>query len=250
MSTRFWSVYGWTLNTLAHYICTMERHVQITQDGSHTIVIPDMHVTYHSMRGALTESMHVYICAGLNPLLGRFPVLRIFEMGFGTGLNALLTLHQTAESQQAAHYETVELYPLSAVEAQSLNYNILLKDSAGSASLADLHDAPWDMEVPVSPLFTLRKVPAALSAYLSSTPAAPFHLIYFDAFDPAAQPELWTQPVFEALYARLCPGGVLVTYCSKGAVRRAMQAAGFLVEKLPGPPGKREMVRARKGGSR
>jgi tRNA U34 5-methylaminomethyl-2-thiouridine-forming methyltransferase MnmC len=225
----------------------MERHVQITQDGSHTVVIPDMHVTYHSMRGALTESMHVFINAGLGPLLGQFPVLRIFEMGFGTGLNALLTLQRTAETQQLVHYETVELYPLSVVEVQSLNYNILLKDTPGSASLADLHDAPWGWEAAVSPLFTLRKIQTSLPAYLSSTPAAPFHLIYFDAFDPAAQPELWTQPVFEALYARLCPGGVLVTYCSKGAVRRAMQSAGFLVEKLPGPPGKKEIVRASRG---
>jgi len=224
----------------------MERHLQITQDGSHTIAIPGLQVTYHSTYGAIQESVHVYIRPGLHSLLGAHPVLRIFEMGLGTGLNALLTLQEAATQGQHIYYETIEPYPLSITEVQSLNYNVLLNSSPGSGLLGDLHAAPWESDVQVDPLFTLHKKQCPLFQYLESPLQEPFHLIYFDAFDPAAQPELWVQQVFEQLFARLHTGGVLLTYCSKGSVRRAMQAAGFMVEKLPGPPGKREIVRARK----
>jgi tRNA U34 5-methylaminomethyl-2-thiouridine-forming methyltransferase MnmC len=229
------------------YICIMERYLQVTQDGSHTIAIPGMQVTYHSTHGAVQESLHVYIRSGLHPVMKIYPMLRIFEMGFGTGLNALLTLQHAEAQHQQVYYETVELYPLSAAEVQWLNYNdILLKDSRGSARLEDLHAAPWEQDVQINPLFSLHKKQCSLFHYLQEPPQEPFNLIYFDAFDPRAQPELWAQSVFEQLFHRLHPDGVLVTYCSKGSVRRAMQAAGFLVEKLPGPPGKREMVRARR----
>jgi tRNA U34 5-methylaminomethyl-2-thiouridine-forming methyltransferase MnmC len=224
----------------------MERHIQITADGSHTLAIPGLQLTYHSMYGAIQESMHVFIQSGLHLLLTTQPLLRIFEMGLGTGLNALLTLHQAGMLHQRVYYETVELYPLSTAEVQSLNYNILLNSSQEYCLLEDLHAAPWEADAQVTPLFTLHKKQQSLFQYLGSPLQEPFHLIYFDAFDPAAQPELWTQQVFEQLYARLYEGGVLVTYSSKGVVRRAMQAAGFLVEKLPGPPGKKEIVRAKK----
>lgn len=226
----------------------MERHIQITQDGSHTLAIPGLQVTYHSTYGAIQESMHVFIQSGLHLLMGTQTVLRIFEMGLGTGLNALLTLQQAGMHHQQVYYETVELYPLSTAEVQLLNYNILLNSRPGSCLLEDLHAAPWDDDVQVAPLFTLHKKQQSLFQYLESPLQQPFHLIYFDAFDPAAQPDLWTQTVFEQLFARLHEGGVLITYCSKGIVRKAMQAAGFLVEKLPGPPRKREIVRARKKG--
>jgi tRNA U34 5-methylaminomethyl-2-thiouridine-forming methyltransferase MnmC len=224
----------------------MERHIQITADGSHTLAIPALQLTYHSMYGALQESMHVFIQSGLHPLLGTQMVLRIFEMGLGTGLNALLTLQQAGMQYQQVYYETVELYPLSTAEVRMLNYNILLNSHQEYRLLEDLHAAPWDADARIAPLFTLRKKQQSLLQYLESPLQEPFHLIYFDAFDPAAQPELWTQQVFEQLYARLYEGGNLITYCSKGAVRRAMQAAGFVVEKLSGPAGKREIVRARK----
>jgi len=224
----------------------MERHIQITADGSHTLAIPGLQLTYHSMYGALQESMHVFIQSGLHLLLGTQPVLRIFEMGLGTGLNALLTLQQAGMHLQQVYYETVELYPLSIAEVHSLNYNILLNSNQEYCLLDDLHTAPWDTDAQVTPLFTLYKKQQSLFQYLENPQQEPFHLIYFDAFDPAAQPALWTQQVFEQLYARLYEGGVLLTYCSKGAVRRAMQAAGFEVEKLSGPPGKREIVRASK----
>lgn len=224
----------------------MERHLQVTQDGSHTIGIPGMQVTYHSTHGAVQESMHVFIRSGLHPLLGLYPELRIFEMGFGTGLNALLTLQQAATQRQLVYYETVELYPLSAAEVQSLNYNVLLNEGQAPVRLETLHAAPWDQHVQIDPFFALYKKQLSLSQYLEGPLQQPFHLVYFDAFDPGAQPELWAQPVFEQLYNRMYNGGVLVTYSSKGIVRRAMEAAGFKVEKLPGPLGKREIVRAGK----
>lgn len=224
----------------------MERHIQITADGSHTVAIPGLQLTYHSMHGAIQESMHVYIRSGLQPLLGTYPVLRIFEMGLGTGLNALLTQQEAAMQRQQVYYETIELYPLSTAEVQLLNYNILLNSRPRPCLLEDLHTAPWDDDVQISPLFTLHKKQQSLLQYLESPLQEPFHLIYFDAFDLAAQPELWTQRVFEQLFARMYEGGILLTYCSKSAVRRAMQAAGFMVEKLPGPAGKREIVRGRR----
>jgi tRNA U34 5-methylaminomethyl-2-thiouridine-forming methyltransferase MnmC len=243
MSTRFWSVYGYALDALAHYLCAMERLLQITQDGSHTIAVPGLRLTYHSMRGAVQESMHIFIRAGLQPLLGQFPQLRIFEMGMGTGLNAWLTLQQAVTQQQPVYYETVEPYPLSAAEIHGLNYGALLNNQS-SCSFASLHEAPWEQDTAIHPLFTLHKMQRPLATYLGYPLRVPFHLVYFDAFDPVVQPELWAQPVFEQLYARMYTGAALLTYCSKGIVRRAMKAAGFAVEKLPGPPGKREIVRA------
>lgn len=206
----------------------MKRELQITADGSHTIAIPDMQVTYHSTHGAIQESMHVFIQAGL--LYSPQPEIRIFEMGFGTGLNALLTCQHATKP---VYYYTVEQFPLTPAEAAGLNYDDVL--------LAQLHRAPWQEDVPLTAHFTLHKSHASL---LDVQPGKTFHVIYYDAFAPGAQPELWTQRVFEKLYHLLEPGGILVTYCSKGDVRRAILAAGFMVEKLSGPPGKREMLRA------
>ncbi|WP_343669370.1 tRNA (5-methylaminomethyl-2-thiouridine)(34)-methyltransferase MnmD [Chitinophaga sp.] len=202
----------------------MKRELQVTADGSHTIAIPDMNVTYHSTHGAIQESMHVFIHAGLQAV--QAPAIRIFEMGFGTGLNALLTLQYATTP---VYYYAVEQFPLTATEVEGLNY--------GNA----MHHYPWNEDVKISDQFTLHKAHTSL---MTVTPAQTFHLIYYDAFAPAAQPELWTKAVFEKLFSFLEPGGILVTYCSKGDVRRAMLAAGFAVEKLAGPPGKREMLRA------
>lgn len=206
----------------------MKRTLQITADGSHTISIPDMQVTYHSMHGAVQESMHVFIEAGLRTLT--HDNIRIFEMGFGTGLNALLTCQH---ADKAIYYYSVEQFPLTPAETAGLNYDATI--------LQLLHSAPWNEDVAITPHFTLHKSHHSL---LEVATAQTFHMIYYDAFAPRAQPELWTQTVFERLYRWLEPGGILVTYCSKGDVRRAMMAAGFTVEKLAGPPGKREMLRA------
>jgi tRNA U34 5-methylaminomethyl-2-thiouridine-forming methyltransferase MnmC len=217
----------------------MKRIVQDTADGSPTIAIPDMQVTYHSRYGAVQESRHVFIQAGLEPLLKEYELLRIFEMGYGTGLNALLTLEQAILQEQAVYYQAVEKYPLNGDELKELEYKQILQPENFTA----LHQCNWDEPVALHPLFTLYKSHISLQEFKANTP---FHLIYYDAFAPAAQPELWTLQIFGQLYAMLANGGILVTYCSKGDVRRNMLAAGFEVEKLVGPPGKREMLRATK----
>jgi tRNA U34 5-methylaminomethyl-2-thiouridine-forming methyltransferase MnmC len=162
-------------------------------------------------------------------------------MGFGTGLNALLTLMEAEKNNRLIHFTTLELFPLLQEQVAMLNYCSQLQIEDLQPTFELLHTCPWEEKVAVSRHFSLYKKQQSL---LDITAADQFHLIYFDAFAPAAQPELWTTTAFEKLYQSLLPGGVLVTYCSKGDVRRAMQAAGFMVEKIPGPPGKREMVRA------
>lgn len=212
----------------------------MTSDGSHTVALPGLGITYHSHHGAVQESVHVFIRAGLHRALEAFPEgpLFIFEMGFGTGLNAWLSLQQAEEKGRSIHYTAVERYPLSEAEAVALNYASTGKEKD---QFAQLHHAAWQIDVPVGTRFTLHKIKADLSTY---QPVNRFHLVYYDAFAPSAQPELWTKELFEKLFEALHPGGLLTTYCSKGDVRRALQAAGFIVEKLQGPPGKREMVRA------
>ena len=218
----------------------MQREIIVTADGSHTVQLKDRNITYHSHHGAVQESKHVFIEAGFLHREKQLPgTLRLFEMGFGTGLNALLTLTEAKKLNKPIVYSAIENYPLTASETGSLNYNEAIP---GSKEVFErLHQAEWDKKIAITPFFTLNKINADLLAY---TFEEPVDLIYYDAFAPTAQPELWTLEVFQKLYALLAPGGVLVTYCSKGDVRRAMMAAGFLVEKLPGPKGKREMVRA------
>ncbi|HEV7332087.1 MAG TPA: tRNA (5-methylaminomethyl-2-thiouridine)(34)-methyltransferase MnmD [Flavisolibacter sp.] len=218
------------------------REVVMTKDGSHTIAIPEKGVTYHSVHGAVQESMHVFIEAGLGALLTSVNKqdLSVFEMGFGTGLNAFLTVLVAQEQHVSIFYTSVEAFPLSAKEASFLNY----ADVLGAGDLFQrLHQCGWNEEVTLNEFFTIEKVQTELTAF---SPSRQYDLVYYDAFAPSAQPELWTKAVFEKLYEMMHGNGVLVTYCSKGDVRRALLAAGFAVEKIPGPPGKREMLRARK----
>ncbi len=221
----------------------MERSLIITKDGSHTIAIPEMNVTYHSHHGAIQESMHVYIDAGLKYVSGNLQVseICIFEMGFGTGLNALLTLIEAEREQLTIHYTTVELFPLQEDEITLLNYCELLHREDLKPVFQQLHQCEWEKDIIITPFFTIHKVKNSLQNFKTLKLQ---NLVYYDAFSPSVQPELWTKEAFEKVYNMLLPGGILVTYCSKSDVRRAMQAAGFLVEKIPGPRGKREMVRA------
>jgi tRNA U34 5-methylaminomethyl-2-thiouridine-forming methyltransferase MnmC len=226
----------------------VERKIVITADGSDTVSIPALNVTYHSMHGALQESKHVFIEAGLKSLILDEAVhLNIFEVGFGTGLNALLTIIEAEKLQREIHYETVEPFPLESTEAGSLNYCKQLVREDIQPVFELLHQCEWEKKTKITANFRFKKSRSNLLNFetagtcLSGRQA--FKLIYFDAFAPNAQPELWTKEIFEKMFAMLEPGGVLVTYCSKGDVRRAMQAAGFNVEKLPGPKGKREMIR-------
>jgi tRNA U34 5-methylaminomethyl-2-thiouridine-forming methyltransferase MnmC len=220
----------------------MKRQIILTADGSHTIAVPDMNVMYHSRYGAIGESIHVFIEAGLQYLVNRSGTqpINLFEMGFGTGLNAFLTAIEAEKLKRKIHYTVVEQYPITVGEASGLNYSERLHHEE---LFTILHQCPWNEDVVISNWFTLRKVQADLVRFSTNQL---FHLIYYDAFAPAAQPGLWTNEVFQKLYNLLLPGGVLVTYCARGAVRRAMIATGFKVTKLPGPKGKREMLRAEK----
>jgi len=206
----------------------------VTDDGSHTLEVKTG-VTYHSRFGALQESQHIFIAAGLRMMPTR--LVRVFEMGFGTGLNALLTLLEGG----AIHYETVETAPV--LMAPRLNYPEILGRPDCRPVFERLHSEEWEKPVEITPEFQLFKSRRDIREYTLREPA---DLVYYDAFDPVGQPELWTEELFGRLWGQLAPGAILVTYCSKGNVRRALQAVGFKTEKLAGPPGKREFLRARK----
>lgn len=230
--------------------CFMQRQPIITKDGSYTISIPEMNVTYHSHHGAIQESMHVFIDAGLKYVSGNLlkPGISILEMGFGTGLNTLLSLIEAEKSQLKIYYTAVELFPLQEDEITLLNYCEQLRRKDLEPIFDQLHQCEWEKDINITPYFIIHKTKVSLLNFTTSPMEAfgtkPYNLIYYDAFAPAAQPELWTKEVFEKLYNMFLPGGILVTYCSKSDVRRAMQAVGFTVEKIPGPRGKREMLRA------
>lgn len=223
----------------------MERKIIFTGDGSHSISVPELNVTYHSMHGAIQESMHVFIEAGLRAsgLFEWTGVHSILEMGFGTGLNALLSLAEADKHRCRLYYTAIDLYPLEQASIQQLNYC----DQPGLTSYKSLfekmHSVDWEEMYEITDSFRLTKRKCDLLSFKTDDL---FDIIYFDAFAPSVQPELWTEQVFEKLYHLLKNQGILVTYSSKGDVRRAMQAAGFIIEKIPGPKGKREMVRARK----
>jgi len=219
----------------------MTREIFITDDGSHSVRIRGTGLMYHSRYGAVQESRHIFLEAGFLPLLDRQPLLRILEVGWGTGLNNLLTLMAAIAHKQAVYYEGLETEPLEPSFSSQLNYGRQLSDPGADRWYRALHACPWEHTKEVGPNFMLRKRKLDLLAYGDN---ALFHLIYFDVFGPSSQPELWSAAVFSGLFDRLFPGGVLVTYSASGTVRRSMESAGFKVEKLPGPPGKREIVRA------
>ena len=212
--------------------------IVITKDGSHSVYFPELDEHYHSVHGAITESLHVFIDAGLKQCEKND--IRILEMGFGTGLNALLTLANANESGRSVHYTGIEKYPLQPVIINSLNYESIT-DSPGSGILKLMHDSPWGEEIMILPGFILKKIQCDMQELDQKNE---FDLVYFDAFAPDKQPELWTDKIFRRIFLAMKPHSILTTYSSKGLVRRNLKAAGFRVEKLPGPPGKREMTRA------
>jgi len=221
----------------------MERKIILTGDGSHSISVPELNVSYHSIHGAIQESMHVFIKAGLidSAIFDYIGVHHVLEIGFGTGLNALLTLIEADKHKNRVYYTGIELYPLNEIEINQLNYCEKLNQPGYKPLFQKMHHCGWEEMTEISQYFRLTKIKCNLSDYSTENV---YSIIYFDAFAPTAQPELWTKAVFDKMYSILQPGGVLVTYCSKGDVRRAMIAAGFKVEKLPGPLRKREMIRA------
>lgn len=209
-----------------------------TADGSHTLFAEHTGEHYHSVNGAVQESRHIFIENALNQTAKND--IHILEIGFGTGLNAFLTLLEAGKTGKDIHYYTIELYPLPAQAACALNYPEML-NAERRKDFEHLHHAGWNKAEEISPCFTLYKIHSDFTQYNFSEK---FDVIYFDAFSPEKQPEMWSNTMFEKMYNAAANHAVLTTYCAKGAVRRAMQQAGFAVERLPGPPGKREMLRA------
>ncbi|GHT50151.1 hypothetical protein AGMMS49982_04940 [Bacteroidia bacterium] len=207
--------------------------LQLTADGSHTLFLAEMDEHYHSINGAIQEARHVYIEAGFNQC--KKDNIHVLELGFGTGLNALLTALESQKRQIQTVYTTLEHYPLPPEIYNRLNYTEI------DANLfPKIHAAAWEECVQLTPFFSLQKINADFNAY-------PFpdnyDVVYYDAFAPDKQPEVWSPQLFEALYAQMNPNGIITTYCAKGNIRRMMQNAGFQVERIAGPVGKREMLR-------
>ena len=215
--------------------------LELTTDGSHTLYVPQLDEHYHSTNGAIQESRHVFIEAGLRHCTK--DEINIFEVGFGTGLNTFLTLIESEKCAKKVIYTTIEAYPLPDELIQCLNYPELL--SRERPLFDKIHSSEWDKLVEINNRFSLHKLHANFTQF-NFPPSPKYDLVYFDAFAPDKQSEMWVQSSFEAIYKQLNHNGILCTYCAKGAIRRMMQAAGFHTERLPGPPGKREMLRATK----
>ncbi|MEX2484946.1 MAG: tRNA (5-methylaminomethyl-2-thiouridine)(34)-methyltransferase MnmD [Brumimicrobium sp.] len=219
----------------------MERKIVDTGDGSKTIHLPEWNESYHSKHGAVQEALHVFIESGLKQI--RKTEIQILEVGFGTGLNCLLTLITAKKLNKNIIYTGLEAFPVSTDELSQLAYESLPEVKDYKQEFLKIHEASWEELVDISPTFKLEKVEQKLNNF--NPQKISFDLIYFDAFGPRVQPEMWTLEIFKKLFYAMNSNGILVTYCAKGQVRRDLIEAGFQVEKIPGPPGKREMLRGR-----
>lgn len=217
----------------------MEREIVKTSDGSHSLYIPEMDEQYHSKHGAIAEAKKVFIEYGLEFLSNSKKQLKILEVGFGTGLNALLTMEYVLNNYLEVNYDALEKYPLNKEEISTLNYVKLL--GAEQEYFSFIHECDWNKESTFKG-FSIRKVNDDLKSILLENS---YDLIYFDAFAPEKQANMWSHEIFEKLFKALHIQGVLTTYCVKGEIRRRLQNIGFEVEKLKGPEGgKREVLRA------
>jgi tRNA U34 5-methylaminomethyl-2-thiouridine-forming methyltransferase MnmC len=217
----------------------LKREIIQTLDGSTTIHIEEWNECYHSKHGAIQEAEHVFIKNGLS--LFKNKSIAILEIGFGTGLNAFITYLESFKMNQTIHYVGVEAYPISAEEVASMNYVKELDAESNRAVFENMHQCKWEEDTRLSEKFTLIK---RKQFFHEIEDVNCFDLIYFDAFGYRVQPELWSTAIFKKMYEALTPRGVLVTYAARGVVKRSMIEVGFTVEKLAGPPGKREMFRA------
>lgn len=221
----------------------MERKIIKTGDGSNSIHIPEWNEHYHSIHGAIQESEHVFIKYGLKPVFKKFPNqhLHILEMGFGTGLNAFISSIESYKKRKPIYYTAIEAYPVGMDIIEKLNYSKLLDVS--NTGFMELHKSSWGENNQISECFNLTKIKTLFEEVNFKDE---FHLIYYDAFGARVQPELWTAMIFKKMFKALKKEGVLVTYSAKGSVRRALKQVGFMIERLEGPPGKREMLRVTK----
>ena len=221
------------------YSINMRREIITTADGSTTIHLPDWNENYHSKHGAIQEAEHVFIQNGLS-LFENKPI-SLLEIGFGTGLNAFITYLKSKEFNMVIDYIGVEAYPVAADEITSMNYVNTLNAASESAVFETMHSSLWETRNKISEHFSLTKRQQFFDAIDDENR---FDLIYFDAFGYRVQPELWSTEIFHKMHTALKTNGILVTYAARGVVKRSMIEVGFTVEKLPGPPGKREMFRA------
>jgi len=228
----------------------LKRTIIQTQDGSTTIHLPEWEESYHSKHGAIQEAYHVFIQSGLS--LFAAPVhksaregksVSILEIGFGTGLNAFITFLEAERQQQNIDYVGVEAYPVLLDEALQMNYVSELNAADQTKIFNSMHEFSWEEKHTVSDVFKLTK---RNQFFQDISDVEEFDLIYFDAFGFRVQPELWSFEIFKKMFTALKPNGVLVTYACRTTIKMAMKDAGFVVEKLPGAPGKREMLRATK----
>ncbi|HAD13425.1 MAG TPA: SAM-dependent methyltransferase [Saprospirales bacterium] len=210
-------------------------------DGSHTIVSEVYGVPYHSRHGAITESGHVFIQMGLHWKSQWKDGMSVLEVGFGTGLNVFMSWLEAEKQGWKLQYQSLETDPISLEQAAALNYPAMLQVDDRAAAFLLLHELPWNQSQILSDHMTLEKTTIPLQQFV---PDRKYDVIFFDAFAPQSQPELWEEPIFAKLAQALHPGGGLVTYCAQGEFRRRLRRAGFITERLPGPPGKREMTRA------
>ncbi len=208
-----------------------------TEDGSHSLISPIFNQQYHSLQGALEESIHIYINLGIKSVLTESSPISVFEMGFGTGLNAYLAWQLADELKIHINFTTVEAFPITPEVAATLNYEVLVQKNG----FMKLHTSPWSESIALSPYFCLQKEKNTLEDLKLSQV---YDVICYDAFDPRAQPELWTADIFTKVAAHTRKGGVLVTYSSKGIVKRALTAAGFTVTRQPGPGRKTHVLKA------
>lgn len=222
----------------------MQRKIIETADGSKTIFLPKWNEHYHSQHGAIQEAYHVFIQNGLYfETKKNNDSVDILEIGFGTGLNAFITFLEAEKQKLKIDYTAVEAYPISVEEQHMLNYPELLETVEEKDIFSEMHLLKWNNKHKVSSFFHLEK---QKKKFQEIEDQEKYHLIFFDAFGARVQPHLWTEQIFKKMHDALKPGGTLVTYSAKGSARRAMNAVGFRTEKLPGPPGKREMLRAAK----
>lgn len=219
----------------------MRRQIIQTSDGSTTIHLPDWDENYHSKHGAIQEAQHVFIKNGLSLFEGK--AISIMEIGFGTGLNAFITFLEAQKLNQTVDYVGVEAYPLDKEEVLAMNYIQALHAQSNSHVFENMHACCWEEKKQFGATFQLTK---RKQFFEDIDDIERFDLIYFDAFGYRVQPELWSTEIFKKMYTALKPNGILVTYAARGVVKRSMITVGFTVEKLNGPPGKREMFRAKK----
>ena len=217
----------------------MNREIIITADGSSSIYLPELEESYHSKHGAIQEAYHVFIKSGLN-LFENDSKISILEIGLGSGLNCFITFLEAKKRKLQINYIGVEGFPLEKEVIEKLNYVDRLNCTGEELIFKMMHENPWNEKQKLSKFFSLTKRKQYFNEIDDKNK---FNLIYFDAFAARVQPELWTELIFKKMYDSLRKEGVLVTYSAKGSVRRAMLDVGFSVEKLPGPPGKREMLR-------